>query len=217
MAVSKQQKVEILAELTEKFKKAQSIGFAKSTGLSVAEFGELRNSLREIDASYNLAKKTLIVRAVKDALNIDIDLSMLEGQIGIVCSYSDAVAGLGKVNDAVKKYKGKKLDWAACIFEGELRSLEETKEIAGIPSRETLLGRLVGSMQSPLSSLARFFDAAAKDIESAGKTKVGELEEKKEQAVSEEKTEEKKEELKAEETIETPTEKTTEEATEETK
>mgnify|MGYP000169368126 CR=1 FL=1 len=81
MAVSKQQKVEILTELTEKFKKAQSIGFAKSTGLSVAEFGELRNSLREVDASYNIAKKTLIVKAVKDALDIDVDLSLLEGQI----------------------------------------------------------------------------------------------------------------------------------------
>ena len=81
MAVTKQQKVEILAELTEKFKRAQSIGFANSSTMTVAEFGELRNSLRGVDASYNLAKKTLIVKAVKDALNIDIDLALLEGQI----------------------------------------------------------------------------------------------------------------------------------------
>jgi len=38
-----------------------------------------------------------------------------------------------------------------------------TKEIAGMPSRETLLGRMVGSLQSPLSSMARFLDALAKD------------------------------------------------------
>ena len=48
-----------------------------------------------------------------------------------------------------------------------------------MPSRETLLGRLVGSMQSPLSALARFLDAAAKEVESSGKSKVGELEAKK--------------------------------------
>jgi hypothetical protein len=41
-----------------------------------------------------------------------------------------------------------------------------------MPSKETLLSRLVGSMKSPISKLARFFDAAAKDIESNGKTKV---------------------------------------------
>jgi ribosomal protein L10 len=41
-----------------------------------------------------------------------------------------------------------------------------------LPSRDTLLGRLVGSMKSPISALARFFDSAAKDLESNGKTKV---------------------------------------------
>ncbi|MCH8518865.1 50S ribosomal protein L10 [Candidatus Gracilibacteria bacterium] len=222
MAVTKQQKVEILAELTEKFKNAQSIGFATTTGLTVAEFGELRNSLREVDASYNLAKKTLIVKSIKDALNIEVDLSTLEGQIGIVCSYSDAVAGLGKVNDLIKKTKGKKIEWAASIFEGELKGLEETKEIAGMPSRETLLGRLVGSMQSPLSALARFLDAAAKEVESTGKSKVGELDGKTTEEAPATVVEEKVEEVVAEapkaevKTEEAPVEETTE-ATEETK
>jgi ribosomal protein L10 len=41
-----------------------------------------------------------------------------------------------------------------------------------MPSRETLLGRLVGSMMSPLSSMARFFDAAAKELEAKNKTKL---------------------------------------------
>ena len=45
-----------------------------------------------------------------------------------------------------------------------------------MPSRETLLGRLVGSMQSPLAGLARWFDAAAKDLETQGKDVVGKLE-----------------------------------------
>jgi ribosomal protein L10 len=44
-----------------------------------------------------------------------------------------------------------------------------------MPSRETLLSRLVGSMKSPISKLARFVDAAAKEVEAQGKTKVGEL------------------------------------------
>ncbi len=200
MAVTKQQKAEILADLTAKFKEAKSIGFAATNTLTVAEFGELRNALREVDASYTIAKKTLIKIALKDALNIEVDLSDLPGQIGAVCSNDDAIAGLGKVNDLVKKTKGEKVEWAVSIFEGELKDNEETKAIAGMPSRETLLGRLVGSMQSPLSGLARWFDAAAKDLEEGGKAKVSELEgEKKEETTEEVKEEAPKAEEKKEE------------------
>ena len=194
MAVSKQQKIEILADLVAKFKDAKSIGFASSNTLTVAEFGELRNELRSVNASYTLAKKTLIRKALKDAINIDVELSMLEGQIGVVCSNDDAIAGLSKVNDLVKKTKGEKITWAASIMDGELKDLEETKVIASMPSRDTLLGRLVGSMQSPISWLARFFDAAAKDLEEKGVDSVGKLEgEKKEETVETPKEEEKKE------------------------
>lgn len=176
MAVTKQQKADILADLTEKFKNAKSIGFAATNTVTVAEFGDLRNALREVDASYTVAKKTLMKIALKDALGIEVDLSTLPGQIGAVCSNDDAIAGLGKVNDLVKSSKGEKVEWAISIFEGEVKDNEETKAIAGMPSRETLLGRLVGSMQSPLSGLARFFDAAAKEVEAKGVDTVGKLE-----------------------------------------
>ena len=176
MAVSKAKKVEILAELVTKFKEAKSIGFASTTTLTVDDFFSLRKDIREVGATYNLAKKTLIRKALKDALDIDVDLSTLPGQIGAVCSNDDAVAGLGKVNDLVKKTKGEKITWALSIFEWEIKDLESTKVIAALPSRDTLLGRLVGSLQSPIAGLARFFDAAKGDLEAKGKTKVGELE-----------------------------------------
>ncbi len=192
MAVSKSQKTEILSSLVEKIKKAKSIGFATTTGFTVEEFAKLRKNLREVNANYTIAKKTLIKKAVKEVLDIDLDLSALPGQIGFVCSNEDAVAGLGKVNDMVKEMKdAEKIVWALSIFEWEVKNLEETKQIAGMPSRDTLLGRLVGSMQSPLSGLARFFDAAAKDLEEKSKEKVADL-----KWTTEVKTEEKKEEVK---------------------
>ena len=191
MAVTKSQKTEILNSLIEKIKNAKSVWFATTNGLTVEEFAELRKNLREVNATYTLAKKTLMKKAVKEALDLDIELSDLPGQIGIVCSNEDAVAWLGKVNDMVKETKWEKIDWALSIFEWEVKSLEETKQIAWMPSRDTLLGRLVGSLQSPLSSMARFFDAAAKDLEEKWKEKVAELE-----WNSDSKEEEKKEETK---------------------
>jgi len=179
MAVTKQQKANILASLVETFKEAKSIWFASTTTLTVEDFYGLRKELREVWATYTLAKKTLIKKAIKDALDIDLDLKDMPGQIWAVCSNEDAVAGLGKVNDLVKSTKGEKINWAISIFEWELKWNDETKVIAAMPSRDTLLGRLVGSMKSPISALARFFDAASKDLEEKWKTKVSELEWKK--------------------------------------
>jgi hypothetical protein len=69
-----------------------------------------------------------------------------------------------------------------------------------MPSKETLLSRLVGSMMSPLSGMARFFDAAGKELETQGKTKVSELTGEKTVAPA------KVEEVKTEEKVEAPTE-----------
>ncbi len=213
MAVTKQQKAEILADLIAKFKEAKSIGFANTNTLTVEEFSNMRAKLREVNATYTLAKKTLIKKALQEALNIEVDLSDLPGQIGAVCSNEDSVSGLGKLNDFIKEINGKKGDlgkmaWAVSVFEWELKDNAETKVVASMPSRETLLSRLVGSMKSPISGLARFFDSAAKELESTGKTKAGELEGKKEE-VTEVKTEEApKEEIKAEAPAEEKTEET---------
>jgi len=180
MAVTKQKKSEIFNELVSKFKEAKSIGFATTNKMTVEEFSDLRKSLREVNASYTLAKKTIVVKAIKEALNIDIEVSSLDGQVWAICSNTDAVSGLGKVNAYMKEVNGKKGDlgkmaWSISIFEWEVKSVEETKVLASMPSRETLLSRLVGSMKSPISKLARFVDAAAKEVEAQGKTKVGEL------------------------------------------
>jgi ribosomal protein L10 len=81
MAVSKEQKVQILNALIEKFKTAQSIGFAKTSTITVEEFFAMRKELRAVGATYTIAKKTLIKKAIKEVLNIDVDLATLPGQI----------------------------------------------------------------------------------------------------------------------------------------
>nr|MDD3720853.1 50S ribosomal protein L10 [Candidatus Gracilibacteria bacterium] len=173
MAVTKAQKVEILNNLKESIKNAKSIAFTTNTGLTVEEITNLRKSLREVNSTFSLAKKTLIKIAFKDVYNVEIDDSILPGQIAVVCSNNDAVSALGKVNAFAKEFKDPKIVWAGSYFEGSIKDAEETKIIASIPSRETLLGRLVGSMQSPIAGLARFFDAAAKKLTEEGKDNLG--------------------------------------------
>lgn len=199
MAVSKAKKSEILETLKVLVKDAQSIGFTSNNGLSVDDITKLRVNLRETNSTITLAKKTLIKIAFKEVYNVEISDDLLPGQIAIVCSNDDAVAGLGKVNDYIKTKEGKeKMEWTGSFFEEAIMDADATKKIASMPSRETLLGRLVGSMQSPLSGLARFFDAAAKELESAGVDTVGKLEWAVVEAPAEEKKEEAKEEVKVE-------------------
>ena len=67
------------------------------------------------------------------------------------------------------------MTFVAGYMEGRLMDATETAKLATLPSREVLLAKLLGSMMSPLSGLARFFDAAGKDLTAKSLTKVGDL------------------------------------------
>jgi len=174
MAVSKQQKADILESLKTQFKEAKSIAFTSNSGLTVDEVTKLRNALREQDAKFLIAKKTLIKIAMKEVYGVEIADELLEGQVAIVLSNGDAVAGMWATNTQMKSLKDK-ITWVSSYFEGEVKDADQTKEIAGLPSKETLLGRLVGSMQSPVSALARFLDAAGKELEEKWAETLGKL------------------------------------------
>ena len=201
MALTKAKKTEVLNNLKTILKDANSVGFTSNTGLTVEEVTALRVNLREVNANFTLAKKTLIKIAFKDVYGVELNDDMLPNQIALVLSNEDAVAGLGKVNDFMKKGQPgeEKMQWTGAFFEDEILDADATKEVAAMPSRDTLLSRMVGSLQSPLSGLARFLDAAAKELGTKGKDTLGKLdapakEEKKEEVKEEPKAEEKKEE-----------------------
>ena len=162
MALNKAQKSEVLNQIKNLITNAKSIGFTTNTGLTVEEITNLRINLREVDATFTLAKKTLIKIAFKEVFNVELDDKMLPNQIAMVVSTTDAVSGLGKINSFRKKVEDK-IEWTGSYFEWEIKDAEETKVIASMPSRDTLLGRMVGSLQSPLSGFARFLDVLAKD------------------------------------------------------
>lgn len=215
MAVSKAKKVEILEDLKAKMANAKSIAFTKNEWLTVEEITSLRAELRKSNSSFTLAKKTLIKIALKEVYGAEIDDSLLPGQVAMLCSNNDAVEGLGKMNSLSKEILNKKdpkIVFVASYFEGSIKDANETKAIASLPSRETLLGRLLGSMMSPLSGLARFLDAAKTELEATGKTKawdlIGAVKAEKAPAVEEVKTEEKAPETVVEETPVTAAEET---------
>jgi len=166
MAVKREKKEAILGELETIMSKAKSIAFTKSTGLTVEDLFNIRRDLRKSNAGLMYAKKTLIKRAFKTVHGQDLDDSMLEGQIAVLSSNDDALAGISIANKYVKEFqKDEKIKFAWAFFEGKILGVNDTLAIANLPSREVLLARLLGSMKSPLGSFVRLLEQGRKDLE----------------------------------------------------
>lgn len=176
MAVSKAKKVEQLAVLEAHLKEAKSVAFTSNQKITVAEVSSLKKDLRAQNALFLIAKKTLIRIAFKNVYGVDLDIATLPGQVALVIGKGDAFAPLGVANKYATEWrKEEKMVFVGGYIEGRIMDGAETKKLATLPSREVLLAKLLGSMMSPLSGLARFFDAAKKDLETKNLTKVGDL------------------------------------------
>ena len=136
----------------------------------------MKKEMRTVNGTYIVAKKTLMVIAMKNVLGVDLDIKTLSGAVAILICKGDKIAPLAIANKyAIELRKEEKIKFVGGYIDGRLLGAEEATKLAGLPSREVLLAKLLGSMMSPLSGLARFFDAAKKDLETKNLSKVGDL------------------------------------------
>ena len=121
-------------------------------GLTVEEDTRLRKSLREAGVVYKVYKNTYLKRAFEgsDFAQMDKDL---EGPTAIAFGIDDATAPARVIAEFAKTCE--KLEFKAGVVEGTYYDAKGIQVIASIPSREVLLSRLLGSMQSPITNLAR--------------------------------------------------------------
>jgi len=147
MAVSRQKKEEILAELTELFKDAKSVSFGQYAGMSVAEISDMRNKMRENGVKFKVAKRTLFKIAAKEN-GIELPDEIMEGTVGAAFSYDDAVSGPKLLKETSKEVKVVKL--MGGIMEGKVMTITQMQELADLPSKDELLAKFVGMMQGPL-------------------------------------------------------------------
>ena len=138
-----------------------SFGRMGEKGLSVAQMTELRRLLRSMNASYMVTKKTIIDRAVKGIEGMNV-LSMT-GSLGLATGGDDAYAVAKKMYDFAKKNSA--LQFFGALFDGKFINIDQFVEMAKMPSREVLLGRLFGMMKYPISSLAIVMNEISKKKE----------------------------------------------------
>ena len=121
-------------------------------GLTVSEDTQLRKTLREAGGQYKVFKNTLIKRAAEGTDFSQLD-GFLEGPTAIAVSRDDATAAARILAKFAKT--APKLELKGAVVEGKLYDEKEVQALAEIPSREELLGRLLGSIQSPVTNFAR--------------------------------------------------------------
>jgi large subunit ribosomal protein L10 len=146
----KPEKVESVTELHEKFARAVSAVLADFRGLTVQEFTDLRQQLREASLELAVVKNTLARLAVQETPFQELSL-YLKGPTSITFSYRDALAPAKVLNAYVKKQP--KFAVRAGLFEGEVVPAEKIAELADLPPRDVILAQTLAAMQGPLAGL----------------------------------------------------------------
>lgn len=148
----------IIAEIAELLNGASSAVVVDYRGLTVAQDTDLRRQLREAGITYKVYKNTMIKRAAEGTDFAALEPN-LEGPTALAVSKDDATAPARVLAKFAKT--ADKLEIKGGIVEGAYYDAVGMQAISSIPSREELLGRLLGSMQSPITNFARVLNQIA--------------------------------------------------------
>jgi len=157
-----EEKKPIVAEICEILDGAQSAVLVDHRGLTVAEDTELRKTLRNAGVQYKVYKNTFMRFAVKGTANEEL-AKLMEGPSALAVSKDDATAAAREIAKFAKAHP--KLEIKGGMVDGAICDAKGIAAVADIPSREVLLGRLLGSMQSPIANFARVIKQIAEKNE----------------------------------------------------
>jgi len=145
-------KAPVVAEISEAIKDAQSVVLVDYRGLTVEQDTALRKQLREAGINYKVYKNTMMNFAFKGT-DFEALAPFLEGPSAIAISSADATAPARELAKFAKT--ANKLEIKAGVVEGTMYDAKGMAEISLIPSRDELLSKLLGSIQSPITNFAR--------------------------------------------------------------
>ena len=148
----------IIQEISESVKDAQSVVVVDYRGLTVEQDTQLRRELREAGVTYKVYKNTMMNFAFKGT-DYEALAPVLEGPSAIAISTDDATAPARILSKFAKNAPA--LEIKAGVVEGTFYDANGMKAVASVPSREELLSKLLGSLQSPMANFARVISQIA--------------------------------------------------------
>ena len=154
----------VIDEIKAYANEAKSIVLIDYRGLTVGEDTELRSKLREEGVVYKVYKNTMLNLAFKGTEYEELTKD-LAGPTAVAFAIEDETAAARVIQNASKTMPA--LEFKSGIVDGTYYDVEGIKVIASIPSRDELLSKLLGSLQAPISNLARVLKQIAEQKEEA--------------------------------------------------
>ena len=160
MSKNRELKAQVVADIVEKLKGAQSMVICSYNGLTVEQVTNLRKLCREQEVHYCVLKNRLVLRALQE-LGINGLDHLLEGPNAFVFSTKDVTNAPKVINSFIEKNKLTSLEIKGGLMGTEVLDVAGVKALAALPSREELLATLVGCLVSPVSALVSVLDEIA--------------------------------------------------------
>jgi large subunit ribosomal protein L10 len=145
--MKKAEKEQLVTELRDKLKSAQSLYYTDFTGLNVKRMTELRRRLKRAGIDYVVIKNTLALRAVNESGLVG---EKLKGPTGLVVG-KDPVAAARVLTEFAKEFEDRP-SMKGGLLQGKAINNAQLKRMASLPSREQMLADLAASMQSPMAA-----------------------------------------------------------------
>jgi large subunit ribosomal protein L10 len=175
------QKAATIDELTDQLTRAELTIVTDYRGLGVGALQTLRGNLRPIDAEFRIAKNTLTTIAAGRA-GIDGLDGLLAGPTALVLAYGDPVRASKVVTDFVRS--SRILTVRGGVMNHRLVSAPDIEAIATLPSREELLGRLVGMFASPMARVVGVLNGPIRSLPYVLNARAGQLGSGQEEAIA---------------------------------
>lgn len=157
----KEEKEKIVADLTKIFAEAKGVYLTDFSGINVDTINDLRRQFRQENIDYRVVKNTLTRLSIKD-LPLEDLRPFLDGPTGIAFSYEDPLLP-GKLIEKFHK-ETNLMPIKAALIEGSVYDKDMAEKIVNLPSRDTLIAQLLGTLQSPISGLAMVLSGLLRNL-----------------------------------------------------
>jgi large subunit ribosomal protein L10 len=153
MAKSKAQKADLVAKLTDRLQRMKGAAFSSAMHFTMEDADALRKKARGMGVDVFVAKKTFLEIAAKNAGIEGVARNAFDGSVLAAVSFNDEVSAAKLLKELAKQKESVAL--MGGILEGKMVNKAEVTRLADLPSKEQLLGQLVGTLQAPVSGFVR--------------------------------------------------------------